>query len=188
MHDNLAQGKKKGSKMHRGRSNSYRTRQFTMKDLDQVTTVNKKCLPENYPSNFFIDLYERFPKSFLVAESAENGDVVGYIMCRTERGLSNFGFRLAKKGHIVSVAVLHEHRNKGIGQNLVTKALDAMHGYGASEYMLEVRVSNSAAVSVYRKLGFTDAKILKGYYSDGEDAYLMTKQAEDPVQRSEEEN
>jgi len=173
--------------MRHEKSNSYRTRPFTMKDLDQVIIVNKKCLPENYPSSFFIDLYERFPKSFLVAESVGNG-VVGYIMCRIERGLSNFGFRLARKGHIVSVAVLHEHRNKGNGENLVSKALEAMREYGASEYVLEVRVSNTSAVSLYKRLGFIDAKILKGYYSDGENAYLMTKQVEEPVQRTHEEN
>ena len=41
--------------MRLGKSNSYRTRQFTIKDLDQVIVVNKKCLPENYPNSFFID-------------------------------------------------------------------------------------------------------------------------------------
>jgi ribosomal-protein-alanine N-acetyltransferase len=160
---------------------SYRTRQFAVKDLDQVLAINKKCLPENYPGSFFVDLYDRFPKSFLVAESVGNG-VIGYIMCRLERGLSNFGFRLARKGHVVSVAVLHEHRNKGVGRNLVAKALATMREYGASEYILEVRVSNASAVSLYKRLGFTDAKVLKGYYSDGEDAYLMTKQVEGRVQ------
>nr|MDO8100449.1 ribosomal protein S18-alanine N-acetyltransferase [Candidatus Njordarchaeota archaeon] len=174
--------------MRRAKSDSYKTRQFTVKDLDQVITVNKRCLPENYPSSFFIDLYERFPKSFLVTESVGDGEVVGYIMCRIERGLSNFGFRLARKGHVVSVAVVHEHRNRGIGQNLVAKALEAMRDYGASEYILEVRVSNKSAVSLYKRLGFNDAKIMKGYYSDGEDAYLMTKQVEEPALRTHEEN
>jgi ribosomal-protein-alanine N-acetyltransferase len=170
--------------MPRAKSNSYTTRQFTLKDLDQVVLVNKKCLPENYPSSFFVDLHEKYPKSFLVAESQGNG-VVGYIMCRIERSWFNFGFKAARKGHIVSVAVLHEHRNKGVGQSLVEKALEAMHEYGASEYVLEVRVGNKSAVSLYRKLGFTDSKLLKGYYSDGEDAYLMTKKDEEPVSETE---
>ena len=162
--------------MRKEADSTYRTRSFSTKDLDQVVMINKKCLPENYPSGFFIDLFERFPNSFLVSELVETGEIVGYIMCRIERGLSNYGFRLTRKGHVVSVAVLHEHRNKGIGRELVSKGLDAMHDYGASEYVLEVRESNQPAISLYESLGFTNSKTLKGYYSDGENAYLMSKQ------------
>ncbi|WXG45268.1 MAG: GNAT family N-acetyltransferase [Candidatus Atabeyarchaeum deiterrae] len=159
--------------------NSFRTRRFSVKDLDQVIMINKKCLPENYPSGFFVDIYERYPKSFLVSEYMSRKEIVGYIMGRIERGLSNFGFRLTRKGHIVSVAVLHEYRKNGIAYDLASRSLEAMHDYGASEYVLEVRMSNTPAVSLYKKMGFTDAKVLRGYYSDGEDAYLMSKRDEE---------
>jgi len=46
---------------------------------------------------------------------------------------------------------------------------------GALEARLEVRVSNEAAISLYRSLGYTIAGIYRGYYSDGEDAYIMIK-------------
>jgi ribosomal-protein-alanine N-acetyltransferase len=161
--------------MSRQESNPSKTREFTIKDLDQVITINKKCLPENYPSGFFIDIYERFPKSFLVSEIVKSKEVIGYIMGRIERGLSNYGFRLTKKGHIVSVAVLHEYRKNGVGYDLVSKSLEAMRDYGAAEIVLEVRESNIAAIALYKKLAFENSKTLKGYYSDGEDAYLMSK-------------
>jgi hypothetical protein len=46
---------------------------------------------------FFMDLHERFPETFIVAE--EDHDIVGYIMCRIEVGLSNFGLGgLIRKG------------------------------------------------------------------------------------------
>ncbi|MFX1604225.1 MAG: hypothetical protein ACFFCK_12145, partial [Promethearchaeota archaeon] len=51
-----------------------------------------------------------------------------------------------------------------------------MEGYGASEFFLEVRKSNTPAVSAYEKLGFEVSRVLRGYYRDGEDAYLMAKQ------------
>jgi len=41
---------------------------------------------------------------------------------------------------------------------------------------LEVRVTNDPGVSLYKKLGFEVTRTLHGYYSDGEDAYVMTKQ------------
>jgi ribosomal-protein-alanine N-acetyltransferase len=157
------------------RSNSYRTREFVAEDLDSVAMINRKCLPENYPSGFFVEISDRFPKSFLVTELVKSKEIVGYIMGRIERGLSNYGFRLTKKGHIVSVAVLHEHRKLGVGLELVSKSLKAMEDYGATEFVLEVRESNMPAIGLYKKLGFENSKMLKGYYSDGEDAYLMSK-------------
>jgi ribosomal-protein-alanine N-acetyltransferase len=156
-------------------SSPFKTREFAPDDLDSVILINKKCLPENYPGGFFVDISERFPKSFLVAELVMNKEIVGYIMGRIERGLSNYGFRLTRKGHIVSVAVLHEYRKLGVGFDLVSKSLKAMGDYGATEFVLEVRESNMPAISLYRKLGFENSKTLRGYYSDGEDAYLMSK-------------
>jgi ribosomal-protein-alanine N-acetyltransferase len=122
-----------------------------------------------------MDLHERFPETFIVAE--ENGEIVGYIMCRIEIGLSNFGFGgFIKKGHIVSIAVMPQHRGKGIGQALVTKAMDGMRLYNAKQCFLEVRVTNTTAISLYKKLGFKITRTIHGYYSDGEDAYLMSRE------------
>lgn len=145
-----------------------------MTDLERVKHINRVCLPENYSDYFFVDLYRRFPETFIVAE--EDGEVVGYIMCRIETGLSGFGFRgLIKKGHIVSVAVLPQYRRKGIGEALVAKAMESMQQYNAKRCFLEVRLTNTAAVNLYRKLGFQVARTIRSYYSDGEDAYMMTR-------------
>ena len=57
--------------------------------------------------------------------------------------------------------------------------MEGMSDYGANEFFLEVRKSNEAAVTVYEKLGYSVRRVLRGYYRDGEDAYLMVKQVED---------
>ncbi|MFW9850771.1 MAG: hypothetical protein ACFFF4_16715, partial [Candidatus Thorarchaeota archaeon] len=49
--------------------------------------------------------------------------------------------------------------------------------YGASEFFLEVRKTNEEAISIYEKLNFEIKRVLKGYYRDGEDAYLMVLDA-----------
>jgi len=146
-----------------------------MNDLRSVVHINMVCLPENYTDFFFVDLHQRFPETFIVAE--DNGEVVGYIMCRMELGLSNFGFKgLVKKGHIVSVAVLPQYRRKGIGEALVSKAMEGMRLYNAKQCFLEVRVTNTQAISLYKKLGFQVTRTIHGYYADGEDAYLMSRE------------
>jgi len=153
---------------------TFRLRKFEMQDLQKVMFINRVCLPENYTDYFFLDLYRRFPESFIVAE--QNGEIVGYIMCRIELGFSNFGFSgLIKKGHIVSIAVLPEFRRKGIAKALINRAMEGMKLYKAKQCFLEVRVSNVPAVNLYKSLGFQITKTIHGYYADGEDAYVMSK-------------
>jgi len=135
--------------------------------------INRVCLPENYATYFFMDLYERFPETFIVAE--EDGEIIGYVMCRIETGLPDFGLLgIAKRGHVISIAVLPEHRRKGIGTALMTEAMLGMRVYKAKECYLEVRVSNTPAVNLYGKLGFQASRMVQGYYADGEGAYIMS--------------
>ncbi len=68
---------------------TFRLRKFTPDDLQSVMQINRETLPENYSDYFFMDLYERFPETFIVA--LEDTKIAGYIMCRIEVGLSNFG-------------------------------------------------------------------------------------------------
>lgn len=156
---------------------SYSLRRFEPKDLPEVMSINRRCLPENYSEGFFMGLYERFPETFIVAE--KDGAVVGYIMCRIETGFSGLGFkpfRLSRKGHIISIAVLPEHRKKGLGRALIEKALEGMAKfYNAKSCYLEVRVSNDAAINLYKKIGFEVQRTIRGYYADGENAYIMSK-------------
>ena len=126
---------------------TFKLRKFNQNDLRSVVHINSVCLPENYTDYFFIDLYQRFPETFIVAE--ENGEVAGYIMCRVELGLSNFGFSgVIKKGHIVSVAVLPQYRRKGVGQALITEAMEGMRLYNAKQCFLEVRITNTPAIDL----------------------------------------
>jgi len=153
---------------------TFKLRKFNPDDLQKVMQINRVCLPENYSDFFFLDLHQRFPETFIVSE--EDGEMAGYIMCRIEVGLSNFGFGgLIRKGHVVSIAVLPQYRRKGIARALMTRALEGMQFYKGKQCFLEVRVTNDAATSLYKKLGFEITRTINGYYSDGEDAYVMTK-------------
>lgn len=153
---------------------TYTLRKFTPGDLQGVMQINRVCLPENYTDYFFVDLHQRFPETFVVAE--ENGKLIGYIMCRIEVGLSNIGLGgLIRKGHVVSIAVMPQARRRGVAQAVISRALEGMRYYKAKQAFLEVRVTNEPAISLYKKLGFEASRTINGYYSDGEDAYVMTK-------------
>ncbi len=153
---------------------NFTLRNFKPQDLDAVIHINLTCLPENYTPSFYMSHYENFPKAFYVAEA--NGRIIGYVMSRVERGLSNHKpISVVKKGHIISIAVLPEYRRKGVGRSLMINSLKGLKSYNAEECYLEVRVSNIPAINLYRTLNFEIIRIIKGYYLNGEDAYLMSR-------------
>jgi len=153
---------------------TFTLRRFKPSDLEQVMHINQVCLPENYTTSFFMNLYQRFPETFIVAE--ENGDVVGYTMCRIETGIPSFKLLgITRKGHVISIAVLPEHQREGTGFALMREAMQAMVNYKAKECYLEVRASNVPAVNLYRKMGFEIIRTKTGYYADGEAAYVMAR-------------
>jgi ribosomal-protein-alanine N-acetyltransferase len=141
--------------------------------------INSSCLPENYSTYFYRDLYTKYPETFLVAEY--DGEIQGYIMCRIERGWSKRGkLSPVKLCHIVSIAVMESYRRRGIGAELIIKAMSRGRKiYNCAEGYLEVRVSNVPAVELYRKLNFTKVKRNYGYYLDGEDAWVMAAALDD---------
>jgi ribosomal-protein-alanine N-acetyltransferase len=150
----------------------YIIRRCDLSDLIPVMEINLKTLPEHYSDYFYESLLAELPEAFLVAE--HKGKLVGYIMCKTEYGFSNFkklGF--VKKGHVVSVAVLEEYRRHGLGSAIVEEAIKGVKEKRCDELYLEVRCSNNDAVRLYEKLGFSIKQRLKAYYRDGEDAFLM---------------
>ena len=149
-------------------------RRFELKDLDQVININKETLPENYPERFFRTIFAELPSAFQVCQL--DGIILGYTMARIETGLSHYSiFHRAKKGHTVSIAVKPAYRRKGIAKRLLKESITAIINQGATELFLEVRVTNIAAVNLYKTLEFEIIKEIRHYYRDHESAYLMAK-------------
>ena len=149
-------------------------RRFELKDLDQVININKETLPENYPERFFRTIFAELPSAFQVCQL--DGIILGYTMARIETGLSHYSiFHRAKKGHTVSIAVKPAYRRKGMAKRLLKESITAMINQGATELFLEVRVTNIAAVNLYKTLEFEIIKEIRHYYRDHESAYLMAK-------------
>lgn len=153
----------------------YRIRNAEMRDISSIVYINRTCLPENYPVYFFEDLLKRYGKAFYVAVT-EDDQVVGYVMPRIEWKPGFFKKFIIKSLHIVSIAVLPNHRRRGLGYILMAYAMDAgVREYGCKETYLEVRVSNHPAINLYKKLGYEIIRVLEHYYLDGENAYLMAR-------------
>jgi len=76
--------------------------------------------------------------------------------------------------HIATLAVLPEHRRKGIARKLVSRVLQEAKNLGFNKVTLEVRAGNTPAQELYEQFGFKQAGIRRRYYKDNnEDAYIM---------------
>ena len=157
------------------RLGDYEIRRCEREDIPSVININMKTLPEHYSDYFYYEILSEHPETFLVAEFRDI--LVGYIMCRIEYGFSQVKrLALARKGHVVSVAVEEEHRGKGIGTGLILAAHSEMVKKSATECYLEVRISNTQAVALYQRVGYKVTGRLEAYYRDGEGALLMAVQ------------
>ena len=84
------------------------------------------------------------------------------------------------EGQITNIAVLPSVRGKGYGSKLTKQLIDECFSRGMHEIFLEVRISNLAALAMYRNLGFSVKGIRKEYYSEPtEDAYIMSLVSEE---------
>ena len=71
--------------------------------------------------------------------------------------------------------VSEEYRNQGVGTKLLAHLISLAISYRVINITLEVRVSNSIAINLYKKFGFREVALRKYYYGD-EDGILMEKQ------------
>ena len=85
---------------------------------------------------------------------------------------------LADEAHITNLAVRKRYQRQGIGELLLICTIDLAKALKASIITLEVRASNLAAQNLYRKYGFTQVGIRRGYYIDNrEDGILMSTES-----------
>ena len=76
--------------------------------------------------------------------------------------------------HITNVAVRKHMQGNGIGEALMKEAIAVCRKKEVRLMTLEVRMTNTTAQNLYRKLGFQDGGIRKNYYADDhEDALVM---------------
>ena len=79
---------------------------------------------------------------------------------------------VADELHVMDVCVHPSARRRGLGRALVMSLLEHQEGPA----LLEVRAGNTPAIALYEGMGFERVGLRRGYYSDGEDALLMTRE------------
>jgi tRNA threonylcarbamoyl adenosine modification protein YeaZ/ribosomal-protein-alanine acetyltransferase len=103
------------------------------------------------------------------ARDRRPGTLVGYA------GVSRLGRRPPFEFEVHTIGVDRRYQGRGIGRRLLTELLTFAAG---GVVHLEVRTDNTAAIALYRSLGFVNVGVRRRYYRvSGADAYTMRREA-----------
>lgn len=132
-------------------------------DIAAIAELEKLCFASPWSERAIEETMSGERAVFLVA--TEDDKVAGYIG----------SYCCYPEGYITNVAVDPGFRRRGIGRALVAELIKIGRKEEFSFLTLEVRVSNEAAISLYKLLGFSDVGLRPRFYSAPvEDARLMT--------------
>ncbi|SOC43580.1 ribosomal protein S18-alanine N-acetyltransferase [Ureibacillus acetophenoni] len=139
-------------------------RKMTVEDVQQVHNIEVASFPTPWTlDSFYYEMTENTHAYYIVAED-DLGNIVGFC------GM----WIVIDSAQITNVAVTESVRGQGIGERLMREAMTiAKQQYNVEVMSLEVRVSNIVAQNLYRKLGFQDGGIRKGYYTDNHENALV---------------
>jgi ribosomal protein S18 acetylase RimI-like enzyme len=115
-------------------------------------------IQRDHPGNGAFFNVDNPPDAFLVAEL--DGSVVGYIRLKPPT-------RLPENAHVIQVQGLAVHpaaRRRGIAAMLLTEAERRLRERGTQKLTLRVLSTNTAAISLYERLGFTREGVLRGEF------------------------
>ncbi|HET9691273.1 MAG TPA: ribosomal protein S18-alanine N-acetyltransferase [Acidimicrobiales bacterium] len=137
--------------------------------LRSVMRIEAQVYPHPWTLSLFMsELNLRTSRAYLAARVG--GAVVGYA-----------GLMLAgPESHVTTIAVDPAWQRHKIGSRLLAHLLRVSRDRGVHDVTLEVRVSNGPAQAMYRRFGFEEAGVRRGYYAEsGEDALIMWAYAVD---------
>ncbi len=129
-------------------------------DIPAVVKIEQECFTaEAWSEESFKYRLGRAGFISLVATDEDSGDVIGYIAAS----------EILDEQYLDSLAVRGGQRGKGVATALMKAAFDT-----EKSVYLEVRQSNLPAISLYKKLGFTEYAKRRDYYDNPtEDAIMM---------------
>lgn len=138
-------------------------------DIPVLVTMDKELFPYSpWSSAQFKEEFAGIPTTrfFLVAE--DGNEIVGYAGC--------FAPGAQIEADILTVGVIESHRGQGIAREFIAQMEQWCRDRSASAMMLEVKVDNAAAITLYQSLGYQKISIRMDYFGPGLDAQVMRKE------------
>lgn len=137
---------------------------MTEGDIAEIAEIEKECFSTPWSEDALRSELSNDGAVFLKAVT--DGEISGYIGMHT----------VLDECYIANIAVKNKFRRRGIGEAILYSAEKEALSKGCSFISLEVRVSNTPAISLYEKRGYISQGQRKNFYSNPtENALIMTK-------------
>lgn len=137
-------------------------RQLTYEDLDWVEKIEISNFTLPWSKGSFLSSMEQDNTIYLAAMEGRKG--IGYC------GL----LKVLDEGEITNVSVDQKYQGKGTGYLMLLELIRQASLKGVTTFHLEVRKSNTRALSLYKRLGFWQVGVRKDFYEKPrEDGILM---------------
>lgn len=146
------------------RKDLMRLRKMRHEDLPSILDIESKNYNFPWSEGIFKDCLKSASYSCWICEELDN--IVGYSIVSMAVG----------EAHIMNICVDPEIQKQGVGSKLLENMIE-LANKKAETIFLEVRPSNKVAISLYKKRGFNEIGIRKGYYpsanGEKEDAVML---------------
>jgi ribosomal-protein-alanine N-acetyltransferase len=149
----------------------YSIRPAVGADLEAVVAAERRCFTDPWSAQSIATLFEPAMIVGLIgervgppSEGSDRGRLSGYFFARS----------LGPEAEILNLAVVPEHRQRGLGRLLLECGLSRLRERAVESVFLEVRASNQIAQALYRAQGFHLVGVRAHYYAKPvEDALVL---------------
>jgi [ribosomal protein S18]-alanine N-acetyltransferase len=137
-------------------------------DFPRLLQIDQDSFPRGvaYDSAELLYFMNRTGAETIVLE--KTGTIVAFLIMEIHRN--------RRMANIVTLDVDKNHRRLGYATQLLRRTEEILASYGVEIYDLQVDVNNSGAIRFYKGHGFEMVRVLRRYYPNGNDAYLMVKE------------
>lgn len=135
---------------------------MTLSDLEKISNLLTTDFDDFWTASILKSELENEASTYIVAKL--NSEIVGFA------GIWDGVDQM----HITNIVVKKDFRRKGIANLLLNELINITKALNKSELTLEVKESNIAAQKLYLKNGFKNLGLRKNYYSNSENAIIMT--------------
>ncbi|MCR5716236.1 MAG: ribosomal protein S18-alanine N-acetyltransferase [Lachnospiraceae bacterium] len=141
-------------------------RRMLLHDVPGAVQVEEACFSTPWSEKVYTETIANENALYLIAVEEE-----------TQRVIATCGFmNILGEGDISNVAVLDAYRGQGIASRMMEELLCRGKELGMTQYILEVRASNTPAIGLYEKFGFSQIGRRRLFYEHpSEDALIMQR-------------
>ena len=134
-------------------------------DFDRIYEIEKRVFSNPWSKESIKNELDNDSKSLnLISEI--DGQLMGYF----------FSHMISNEVHILNIAIDVSFQHRGNGEDFFNQIFKKYLEY--ANVFLEVKRTNLPAINLYHKFGFEEIDIRKMYYSDGEDAVVMSRKVD----------